>query len=272
MVPKIQYVIADFHHFAILGNVFFYCGLAVSTLLLWPLPLLHGRKVYTVAGLALALCLQIPQGLAVTHNRMPDDLAWRTLLILSRAMTGVVLGLTNVNILATLLDLFGASLQSRHPYGEAIDPYDVRRHGGGMGLWLAAWSWCTTGAIGLGFVIGASIVDRTSVDWGFWTALVLLMLLLLLNLVMPETRRAAFRRTMAELTGDTGRFSRVTRGEVKMHVDETGPYWWAEEIEAGLRLCWRMSRQPGFAVLGSYTAWVYAQFTLILMVGALHMI
>jgi MFS family permease len=267
MVPRIQYVIADFHHFAILGNVYLYCGLAISTLVSWPLPLLHGRKLYTVAGFALALCLQIPQGIAVTKYRTPDDLVWRTLLILSRALTGFVLGFTNVNVLATLLDLFGASLQSRHPHGETPDPYDVRRHGGGMGMWLAAWSWCSTGAIGLGFAIGAFIVDDASVDWGFWITLVALLVVLLLNLITPETRRAAFRRTMAEFVCDTGSFSRVTRGEVKMHLDETGPFWWAEEIESGLRLCWRMLLQPGFLVLATYAAWVYAEFTLILMVS-----
>lgn len=72
-VPAIQYVIADFNHYAILGNVFLYSGLAVSTLLLWPLPLLHGRKIYTVAGLALAFGLQIPQGVVVLQYRQPDE-------------------------------------------------------------------------------------------------------------------------------------------------------------------------------------------------------
>ena len=72
-VPAIQYMIADFHHYAILGNVFLYSGLAISTFLLWPLPLLHGRKVYTVAGLSLAFGLQIPQGIVVTQYRMPDN-------------------------------------------------------------------------------------------------------------------------------------------------------------------------------------------------------
>jgi hypothetical protein len=139
-VPAIQYVIADFHHYAILGNVFLYCGLAISTFLLWPLPLLHGRKVYTIAGLVLVLGLQIPQGISLIQYRMPDQVTWRTLLLVSRALSGLVLGLVNINLFPTLLDLFGASLQSSHPYGEESDPYDVRRHGGGMGLWLAAWS------------------------------------------------------------------------------------------------------------------------------------
>lgn len=266
-VPAIQYVIADFHHYAILGNVFLYCGLALSNFFLWPLPLLHGRKVYTVAGLTITLGLQIPQGLVVSQYRMPDDVVWRTLLLLSRSLSGVALGMVSINQLATLLDLFGASLQSRHPHGESANPYDVRRHGGGMGLWLAAWSWCTLGTISLGFVIGAFIVDNASVQWGFWTTLCILMFVLILNLLAPEVRRAAFRRSMADLVGLSGPFSRVTRGELKMHLDETGPYWWGEEVHAGVRLCWKMVRQPGFLILASYTAWVFAQFTLILMVS-----
>lgn len=99
--------------------------------------------------------------------------------------------------------------------------------------------------------------------------MMVLLFALLLNLAAPETRRAAFRRTMAEFLGETGPFSRVTRGEIKMHLDETGPYWWAEESEAGFRLCWQMVKQPGLLALSVYAAWVYAQFTLILMVSAL---
>lgn len=100
--------------------------------------------------------------------------------------------------------------------------------------------------------------------------MMLLIFVLLLNVVAPEPRRAAFRRTMADLLGDKGPISRVTRGEVKMHLDETGPYWWGEELQSGMRLCWNMAKQPGFLILAVYTAWVYAQFTLILMVS-LHL-
>lgn len=71
-VPGIQYVIIDLNHYIILGNVLLYLGLALSTLTLWPLPLLHGRKPYTIASLTLTLCLQIPQGLAVSNVRLPD--------------------------------------------------------------------------------------------------------------------------------------------------------------------------------------------------------
>ena len=266
-VPAIQYRIADFHHLTILGNVFLYCGLAVSTFFLWPLPLLHGRKPYTVVGLALAIGLQIPQGVSLGGYRMPGDLAWRVLLLLPRALSGMALGLVNINSQATMLDLFGSSLQSKHPHGEVSDPYDLRRHGGGMGLWLATWSWCSIGSISFGFIVGAFIIENATVDWGSWTGLLLLMLILVLNVITPEVRRSAYRRTMAEFNGHEGTYSRVARGELKMHLKGSGPYWWGEEVQAGLQLSWSMMKQPGFLVLATYAAWAYAQFTLVMMVS-----
>lgn len=266
-VPAIQYVIVDFHHYTILGNVFLYLGLVVPTLCLWPLPLLHGRKPYVVTALLVALCLQIPQGLAVSTYRSPYVRTYRVLLLFSRAVCGFALGFANINLQSALLDLFGASLQSGNPHQEVVDQYDVRRHGGGMGLWLGIWSWCTIGSISIGFLIGALIISATDVTWGFWTCLLLLMFVLLLNMVSPELRRSAFRRTVAEVIGENANFSRVARGEVKMHLKNTGPYWWGEEVKAGLEMSWLMLKQPGFLVLAIYTAWVYAQFTMILMVG-----
>ena len=267
-VPAIQYVIVDFHHYAILGNVFLYLGLVVATLFFWPLPLLHGRKPYTLSALAIALCLQIPQGIAVSAYRSPYVRTYRVLLLLSRAVSGFALGFANINMQSTLLDLFGASLQSGNPHQEIVDDYDVRRHGGGMGLWLGIWSWCTIGSISIGFLIGACIISFTNVTWGFWTCLLLLMVVLLLNVIAPELRRSAFRRTVAEVIGEDGMFrSRMSRGEVKMHLTASGPYWWGEEVKAGIEMCWLMLKQPGFLILGVYTAWVYAQFTMILMVS-----
>ncbi|EXJ83666.1 hypothetical protein A1O1_07290 [Capronia coronata CBS 617.96] len=269
-VPAIQYVIVDFDRRMILGNVFLYCGLAIPTLVFWPLPLLHGRKPYNIAALALTLCLQIPQGLAVNTFRTPDVRRYRILLLVSRALSGVVFGFANINNLGTLLDCFGASLKSSESNEDLEDPLDIRRHGGGMGVWLAVWSWCTMGSIALGFVVGAFIISGAPVDWGFWVSSMLLMVVLLLNIIAPEVRRSAFRRTMAEMLGEGGSFSRVARGEVKMHLTGNGPYWWGEEVLAGLRLNWKMVKQPGFLVLSIYAAWVYAQFTLVLMLlGAL---
>ncbi|KAK5945725.1 hypothetical protein PMZ80_002933 [Knufia obscura] len=222
-VPAIQYAIADFGHYSILGNVFMYIGLAFSTFVFWPLPLLHGRKPYTIAAGLLALVLQVPQGLAVAGYRDPSESAWKWLLLISRAVSGFALGLSDMNLKAILLDCFGASLQSQGD--DPLDIYDVRKHGGGMGMWLGLVSWSTVGPISIGFMAGASIVNNgASVSCGFWASLCVLLVVLLLNIIAPEVRRSAFRRTIAEMTGEGGEFSRVTRGEIKMHVDATGPY------------------------------------------------
>lgn len=265
-VPAIQYVIVDLGHLTILGNVVLYIGLAIPTLLLWPLPLMHGRKPYTIMALAIALCLQIPQGIAVSDSRSPHIPTYRRVLLLSRAVSGFALGFVNINLQATLLDLFGASLQSSNPHQETVDLYDVRRHGGGMGLWLGLWSWCSVGSISIGFFIGTLVVDNADVAWGFWISLMLMMVVLLLNVIGPEARRSAYRRTVAEVMRDGGHINRVSRGEVKMHLKSAGPYWWGEEVKAGIELSWKMFRQPGFAVLAVYIGWTYSHFTLILMV------
>lgn len=136
-----------------------------------------------------------------------------------------------------------------------------------MGVWLAFWGWCSIGSIALGFVIGAFIISNSTVDWGFWVTLIIMMFVLMLNIIAPEVRRSAFRRTMKEILGDQGGFSRIGRGEVKMHLTGNGPYWWGEEVKAGLQLSWKMIKQPGFFMLALYSAWVYAQFTLVLMVS-----
>ena len=265
-VPAIQYIIVDLGHSTILGNVVLYLGLAIPTLLLWPLPLMHGRKPYTVMALAVALCLQIPQGIAVSDVRSPYVSGYRRILLLSRGLSGFALGFVNINLQATLLDLFGASLQSGNPHQEVVDLYDVRRHGGGMGLWLGLWSWCYVGSISIGFFIGTLVVENADVTWGFWISLMLVMMVLLLNVIGPEVRRSAYRRTVAEVMGDKGHINRVSRGEVKMHLKSAGPYWWGEEVKAGMELCWKMLQQPGFAVLAVYIGWAYAHFTLVLMV------
>jgi MFS family permease len=203
----------------------------------------------------------------VISFRSPDVERYRVILLLARGLSGFVFGFANINNLGTLLDVFGASLQSSKSHESLANPYDVRRHGGGMGVWLAIWSWCTTGSIALGFVIGAFIISGAAVDWGFWVSLTLLMGVLLLNVIAPEVRRSAFRRTIAEIIGEGGSFSRVARGEVKLHLTGNGPYWWGEEVKAGLQLSWKMVKQPGFLILSIYAAWAYAQFTLILMVS-----
>lgn len=266
-VPAIQYAIVDEHHYTILGNVVFFVGLAITTFLAWPLPLLHGRKPYTLAAFALILPLQFPQALAVGKSRSPYVATYRVALLLPRAIAGVIMGFANINFKTTLLDLFGASLQSSNPHQEVVSVYDVRRHGGGMGVWLGIWTWCSIGSIGVGFLLGAVIIGELDVAWGFWLSIVLTASALVINVLVPEVRRSPYRRSMAEVTrgGDVSR--RVARGEIKMHLDATGPIWWGEELMAGQKLCLQMLKQPGFAVLALYVGWIYGQIIMLIVVS-----
>jgi hypothetical protein len=77
LVPSIQYYIVDLNHYAILGNVVFYAGLAIPSFLFWPLPLLHGRKPYILSGLVIAMPLLFPQAVSVSQIRSPYTSQWR---------------------------------------------------------------------------------------------------------------------------------------------------------------------------------------------------
>ncbi|KAA8565089.1 hypothetical protein MFRU_008g00980 [Monilinia fructicola] len=264
-VPSIQYSIVDLHHFTVLGNVFFFLGLAIPTTFFWPLPLLHGRKPYILGSMSLAMPLLFPQALAVGATRNPKLAGWRIGLLLSRAFMGLALGFANMNFLSTLMDLFGASLQSTNPHQEYVDAYDVRRHGGGMGLWLGIWTWCYVGSIGVGFLLGAIIINFLTPAWGFYISIAILALVLVLNVVSPEVRRSAFRRSVTEVRKDDQVSRRLAKGEVKMHRVHTGPKWWGEEFHHGLLLTKSMMHQPGFLVLAFYQAWIYGQIILIMI-------
>ena len=266
-VPAIQYAIADEHHYTILGNVFFFIGLAITTALFYPLPLLHGRKPYTLAALAILLPLWFPQALAINQNRSPYVATYRVGLLVPRVFAGVFMGFANINFITTLLDLFGASLQSGNPHQESVNENDVRRHGGGMGVWLGIWTWCAIGSLGLGFLIGAGIISGLDVSWGFWILIILNAAVLLLNIVTPEVRRSAYRRSMAEVRNGEDVSRRVARGEIKMHLESTGPIWWGEEVIAGHVLAIRMLKQPGFALLALYQGWIYGQVVLVIVVS-----
>lgn len=267
-VPAIQYAIADEHHYTILGNVLFFLGLALTTALFYPLPLLHGRKPYTLAALAILLPLQFPQALAINSQRSPSVATYRIGLLLPRIFAGIVMGFANINFITTLLDLFGASLQSGNPHQETVNVNDVRRHGGGMGVWLGIWTWCAIGSIGIGFLIGAGIISGLDVSWGFWITIIVNAAVLVLNILSPEVRRSAYRRSMAEVRSGDEVSRRVARGEIKMHLESTGPIWWWEEVIAGHVLAIRMLLQPGFAILSLYLGWIYGQVVLVIVVSS----
>ncbi|ODA80605.1 hypothetical protein RJ55_03564 [Drechmeria coniospora] len=239
LVPSIQYYIIDQSHATVHGNTGCFLGLALPTFFLWPLPLLHGRKPYIMSSLVLAMPLLFPQALAVNSQRLTDTVSWRIMLLASRAAMGFSLGFANQD--------------------------DARRHGGGMGVWLGIWTWCWIGSLGVGFLVGACLIDQYPPAWGFYVSIIILAVVLFLNIVSPESRRSAFRRSVVEVRTGTDISRRVARGEVTMHRVKTGPRWWGQEVYHGIALSLEMLRQPGFAVLALYAAWIYAQVVLIIV-------
>ncbi|KAK3049313.1 hypothetical protein LTR09_009491 [Extremus antarcticus] len=217
------------------------------------------------------LPLMFPQALAVSGYRSPYNPIYRCGLLIPRAFQGIALGFANVNFLPTLFDLFGASLMSDKPHQEIATDDDVRRQGGGIGVWLGIWSFCFVGSMSIGFCIGALIISDLSPSWGFYIVVILLAFFLLVNVIAPETRRAPYRRSIAQYVDHEERIKRrVARGEVKLHISNEGPKWWFQEVWAGLVLTKRMVTQLGFFILMIYLAWMYAQVTLvILLLGAL---
>lgn len=242
--------------------------MGLTTFFFWPLPLLHGRRPYTLVALAITLPLQFPQAIMVGTRRFGSNDRYMAGLLVSRAISGLALGFAQMNSANVLLDLFGASLQSTHPHGEIVILDDVRRHGGGMGLWLGAWTFSFIGSIGFGFMIGTDIVSGLNVSWGFYITVILIAVVLFLNVLAPETRRSAHRRTMAEIELPNMSITRrVARGEVKMHVYGEGPKWWWEEVFAGVFLSLKMLDQPGFGLMALYLGWVYGEIVLVIVVS-----
>ncbi|KAK1593294.1 major facilitator superfamily domain-containing protein [Colletotrichum navitas] len=253
LVPSLQYYILDTSHSIINGNVGCFLGMAIPTFFCWPLPLVHGRKPYITSGLVLSMPLLFPQALA------------RMVLLTTRGFMGVCLGFASMNFHSILTDLFGASLMSSNPHQEVVDDFDVRRHGGGMGVWLGIWTWCYIASLGFGFLIGAAVIDQLQPAWGFYISIILVAVVLLLNTLCPEVRRSAFRRSVVEVRTGADITRRVARGEIMMHRVKTGPRWWGQELYHGVALCFEMLRQPGFAIIAVYSGWIYAQVVLVIV-------
>lgn len=224
MVPGIQYRLADQNHTIIQGNIYLYIGLALTTFFLWPLPLLHGRRPYIIAGLAIAMPLNFPQATIVVSFRSPNT-GNEAGLMIARLFLGLFLGLVNINSFTILLDLFGASLMSKRPHQEYVVKEDVRREGGGMGLWLGIWTWTFIASIAIGFLAGAGMIQNGRPEWGFYLTIIVLACVLILNVIAPETRRSSYRRHIVlEREGTLEKAKRkIARGEVRLHISSRGP-------------------------------------------------
>lgn len=191
-------------------------------------------------------------------------------MLLPRALTGLALGFVNINVLPTLMDLYGASLMSEAPHQEIVLYDDIRRQGGGVGIWLGVWTFCYSSSLSVGFCVGACVISKLNPSWGFWIVICLLALFLLLNVIAPETRKAPYRRSIHHFFDETDSMKvrrRVARGEVKLHIENEGPKHWYHEMVAGMKLTKRMVFQPGFFVLMMYLGWIQAQLVLVILVS-----
>lgn len=182
--------------------------------------------------------------------------------------------MTNINDFATLLDLFGASLQNEKPHQEIVHYDDVRREGGGIGVWLGIWAWCWVGSVSVGFLSGAGIIGVANPEWGFFISVILMIFVMLFNLLTPETRHSSLRRTLRELKVNQQHEERVrrkvARGEIKLHISDKGPRYWFQELWAGVILSKRMFFQRGYSVVCLYLGWIYGQNILVIvLLGAL---
>ncbi|KAK6073518.1 hypothetical protein SCUP515_06853 [Seiridium cupressi] len=93
---------------------------------------------------------------------------------------------------------------------------------------------------------------------------------LMLSVLTPEVRRSAWRRSMAEVRTGGQVSRRVAKGEIMMHRVKDGPKWWGQEVWHGTLLSLEMLRQPGFVIMALYSAWIYAQVVLlIVLLGSL---
>lgn len=157
---------------------------------------------------------------------------------------------------------------SDRPHQELVIYDDVRRQGGGIGVWLGIWTFCFSSSLSIGFCLGASVISGLDPSWGFWITIMLLVFFLLANVISPETRRSHHRRSFHHFFDEQEKVRhRVARGEVKLHVFDEGPKWWHEEVWAGLVLVKRMVFQAGFFVMTLYLAWMQAQLTLVILVS-----
>ncbi|KAH6697154.1 hypothetical protein F5X68DRAFT_162894 [Plectosphaerella plurivora] len=164
----------------------------------------------------------------------------------------------------------GMAIPTSNPHQEVVDCYDVRRHGGGQGGWIGIWTFSWIGSLGIGFLVGAVVINYLPPVWGFYISIILVAITLVLNTVCPETRRSTYRRSVAEVNTGESTSRRVARGEVMMHRVKTGPRWWGQEVYHGVCLSFEMLRQPGFLVLSLYVGWIYAQVVLlIILLGSL---
>lgn len=271
-----------------LGNILFILGVAIPSLLFWPLSLLHGRKPYTLISIALTIPLQLPQALSLPPHTLPGGqrsmAPFVVCILVFRAVSGFVLGFACMNALGTLVDLFGPDtgaccrggvvFNSSVPI-EGQDQFHLVRGGEAgarIGIWLGVWAWMFFSFGGVGFLIGRLLMIYSSPAWGFWIVAIMATILLFLVWLVPEVRppwkkKRVLTRRRTGWKGK-GEDQHEDRGEIKMIISGASPKWWWEEVWAGAVLSFRMCRQLGFVVMVVYVGWISGEVATVFNVGS----
>ena len=259
--PVMQEYLSDEGSWVALGNMWCFLGMALTSFFCWPLPLLHGRKPYVIGGLAISLVLLFAQATAVSSERLANITEWRIAFLVTRGVMGAYLACVGLNFYFTLTDLFGASVSPTHGSLSAHDD-DQRHRGGGLGIWLGIYTWCWIASIPLGFGIGEAIAEYHSPTWGFYLSILILLITLILNVCLPDTRDTLHRKVVSEMRARAAASTEPQIGEVMLHRVNKSPRWWGQEVYHGFVLSLKMLHQPGFLVLTVYAGCVYGQVVL----------
>lgn len=271
-----------------MGNVLFILGVAIPSLIFWPLSLLHGRKPYVLLSIALTIPLQLPQALSLPPHTIPNQersmAPFIVCILFFRAVSGFIFGFASMNVLATLIDLFGPDtgaccrggvvFNSSTPV-EGQDKFHLvpgGEAGARIGIWLGIWAWMFFAFGGVGYLVGQLIISQSSPAWGFWIVAIVATVLLFLVWLVPEVRppwrkQRPINRRRAGWKGEEEN-QHEDRGEITMVVSGTSPKWWWEEIQAGVVLSWRMCNQLGFLVMATYVGWTAGEMAMVFSVSA----
>lgn len=270
-----------------LGNILFIIGVAIPSLLFWPLSLLHGRKPYVLLSIALTIPLQIPQALSLPPHTIQHPersmVPFTVLTLVSRMISGFILGFASMNALATIIDLFGPDtgaccrggvVFNSHIPVEGQDQFCLvpgGEAGARTGVWLGVWAWLFFAFGGVGHFAGQLIISRSEPAWGPWIVAAIATVVVFLVWLVPEVRPPWKKQRVISQrrTGWRGKdeLQRVDRGEIKMVVFGSSPYWWWEEVWAGVVLSFRMLGQLGFFVMTIYIGWIAGEIAMVFNVS-----
>ena len=268
----------------------FLAGMAIPTLFLWPLGVLHGRKPYVIFAISLLLPLQLPQALPLLVSDMTFEYSlsylkqasadstesYAVVMLFFRSISGVILGFANMSVLGTLTDMWGVDTgkccrggvysPSEHVMGQARRKLN---RGGGLGAWLGLWAAVMIGGSGMGYCFGSLVSQSLHPSWGFWIVAIIGAKTAVMVIITSETRppqlipRAGENQPYFGEGGIIPHDVYVTdlppqkKGEIHLFLNGNPPQWWWQEVWAGWLLMYEMCSQGGFLILLVFLVWAF---------------